>query len=188
MSDANVILTKNSVMEKVVAMMAGLSEVYKGLMGDGLDVKMNSWMNSKMNPKMNPKISRGENYLGLPWVILDYPRIFGREDVLAIRTMFWWGHPFSVTLHLKGRYQELYVPVIERRRALLAGAGFQVAIGADEWRHEWAADNYAPMGEVEDIGRGRPFVKLYAAVGLDRMAEAPRLMEDLFKVLAGVLV
>jgi hypothetical protein len=175
MSDPKWILTKNSAMEKVVGMMAGLSEVYKGLWPD------------EMNAKMNSKISRGENYLGLPWVILDYPRIFGREDVLAIRTMFWWGHPFSVTLHLKGRYQELYVPVIERRKALLAAAGFQVGIGVDEWRHEWAEDNYVPIGEVVDIGRGRPFVKLYAAVGLDRIAEAPRLLEDLFEVLAHVL-
>ncbi len=171
-SDAKWILTKNSVMEKVVGMMAELGEDYRGLWGDGRNVK----------------ISRGENYLGLPWVILDYPRIFGREDVLAIRTMFWWGHPFSVTLHLKGRYQALYVPVIERRRVLLAEAGFHVGIGANEWRHEWAADNYAPIGEVEDIGRARPFVKLYAAVGLDRMAEAPLLLEDLFIALAAILV
>ncbi len=174
MSDPKWILTKNSVMAKVVGMMAGLSDVYTGLLSD----RMGSG---------NAKISRGENYLGLPWVILDHPRIFGREDVLAIRTMFWWGHPFSVTLHLKGAYQALYVPVIERQRALLAEAGFHVSIGTDEWRHEWAADNYVPLGEVEDIGRGRSFVKLYAAVGLDRMAEAPRLLEDLFRTLAHVL-
>jgi hypothetical protein len=172
--DAGWILTKNSVMEKVVGMMAELSEVYKGL-----------WAGS-VEPG-NAKISRGEHYLGMPWVILDYPRIFGREDVLAIRTMFWWGHPFSVTLHLKGRYQALYLPVIEGRRVMLAAAGFHVAIGEDEWRHELAADNYAPIGEVGDLGAKRPFLKLSAAVGLDRWSAAPQLMASLFKELAGIL-
>jgi hypothetical protein len=172
--DAGWILTKNSVMEKVVGMMAELCEVYKDL-----------WVGS-VEPG-NAKISRGENYLGLPWVILDYPRIFGREDVLAIRTMFWWGHPFSVTLHLKGRYQTLYVPVIERRRARLAEAGFQAGIGADEWRHEHAPDNYAPLTEAGHGGMDRPFVKLSAAVGLDRWAEAPELLTALFGVLVGTL-
>src|ERR1700743_3182070 len=101
-------------------MMAGLSEEYRGLWkGEG-----------------EPKISRGENYRGLPWVMLDYPRVFGREDVLAIRTMFWWGHGFSVTLHLKGKYQELFLPVIRRRQHELSAQGFYMGVGADEWRHE----------------------------------------------------
>ncbi len=172
--DAGWILTKNSVMEKVVGMMAELSEAYKDL-----------WAGS-VEPG-NAKISRGENYLGLPWVILDYPRIFGRQDVLAIRTMFWWGHPFSVTLHLKGRYQALYLPVIERRRGQLAAAGFHMAIGEDEWRHEFAAGNYAPIGEVGDIGASRPFLKLSAAVALDRWPAAPRSMESLFEELVRIL-
>ena len=172
--DAGWILTKNSVMEKILGMMAGLSEAYKGLWDAGVGPG-------------NAKISRGENYLGLPWVILDYPRLFGREDVLAIRTMFWWGHSFSVTLHLKGHYQDLYVPVIERSRGPLAEAGFRAGLGEDEWRHEHAPDNYAPFGEWDHIGRGRPFVKLSVAVGLDRWAEAPELLTGLFGILAGVL-
>lgn len=203
--DAGWILTKNSVIGKIVGMMAGLSETYRGLwaggiadgMGDvgaagiggaGLSRGVSGGVGAAggIEPG-NAKISRGENYRGLPWVILDYPRIFGREDVLAIRTMFWWGHPFSVTLHLKGRYQALYVPVIERRRARLAEAGFQAGIGADEWRHEHAPDNYAPLAEVGHGGMDRPFVKLSAAVGLDRWAEAPELLTALFGVLVGTL-
>ena len=77
--DAAWILTKNSVMGKVVAMFGELSGGWK-----------------------EPKISKGENYKGLPWVMLDYPRVFGKEDVYAIRTFFLWGHAFSITLHLKG--------------------------------------------------------------------------------------
>ena len=48
------------------------------------------------------KMARGENYHHLPYQILDYPRKFTREDVFALRTMFWWGHFFSVTFQLGG--------------------------------------------------------------------------------------
>ena len=57
----------------------------------------------------SPKISRGENYNGLPYVMLDYPRCFGKEDVFAMRTMFWWGNFFSITWHLKGKYSKEYI-------------------------------------------------------------------------------
>ena len=48
------------------------------------------------------KIARGENYRQLPYLLLDYPRLFAREDVFALRTMFWWGQFFSVTFQLGG--------------------------------------------------------------------------------------
>ena len=50
----------------------------------------------------SPKITRGENYQLLPYVILDYPRCFQKEQVFAIRTMFWWGKGISITLHVSG--------------------------------------------------------------------------------------
>src|SRR5258706_1001549 len=94
---------------------------------------------------LSPKISKGENYKGLPWMVLDYPRAFGREDVLAIRTLFWWGHYFSVTLHLKGRYKTLFLPVIQERITLLAAAGFHANVSEEEWRHELDPENDLPL-------------------------------------------
>src|SRR4051812_18837239 len=54
------------------------------------------------------KISRGERYKELPYVILDYPRHFSKADIFAFRTMFWWGHYFSATLHLSGGIKDRY--------------------------------------------------------------------------------
>jgi len=136
-----------------------------------------------------PKISKGENYLGLPYVVLDYPRLFGREDVLAIRTMFWWGHYFSVTLHLKGRYKDLFLPVIKARLRELMDAGFHIAVSTDEWRHEVEVDNYRVLEEtvMNDIAEGHPFLKLSAKCGLDKWNEAPEILFGLHKVLLRVL-
>jgi hypothetical protein len=182
-TDPGVILTKNSVMEKVVALMAGLSEEYRGIW-EGVAAE---WAAAEGLERASPKISRGENYRGLPWVMLDHPRWFGREDVFAVRTMFWWGHTFSVTLHLKGCYKELYLPVIEKNWQALAAAGFHVGVSADEWRHEHAPDNYGLVSRAEDLKREVDFLKLSAAVGLHRWEGVPAALLSMFKTLISVL-
>jgi hypothetical protein len=183
MADPGVILTKNSVMTKVVGLMAALSGGYKEIWADATV----GASRTSAAAAVSPKISRGENYLGLPWVILDYPRFFGRDDIFAIRTMFWWGHTFSVTLHLKGKYKELYLPVIGQHWVALAAAGFHVGRGADEWRHEHAPDNYGVLRAAADLHGERDFLKLSAAVGLDRWEDAPDLLTGMFKTLITVL-
>ena len=62
----------------------------------------------KKSLNSSPKISKGENYKGLPWLVLDYPRYFNKEDIFAIRTLFWWGNFFSITLHISGKYKMRY--------------------------------------------------------------------------------
>lgn len=186
--EPEVILTKNSVMGKVMEMMAGLSEAYRPVWEGAAGAKGGAPMSPDARAgSSSPKISRGENYLGLPWVILDYPRFFGREDVFAIRTMFWWGHAFTVTLHLKGRYLELHLPVIERHWMVLARAGFHVGLSTDEWRHEHVANNYGVLEGPEGLRQGRDFLKLSAAVALSRWDDALVLMTDMFKTLMTVL-
>ena len=182
-ADPGVILTKNSVMAKVVALMAGLSEEYRLIWASSVAQATTGTL-----MRAEPKISRGENYQGLPWVMLDQPRLFGKEDVFAIRTLFWWGHGFSVTLHLKGAYRDRYLPVVQRRWAELAAAGFHVGVSADEWRHEHVPENYAEVSGAADLLReDLDFLKLSAAVGLHRLEEAPAELLRLFKTLISVL-
>jgi len=52
----------------------------------------------------NGKISKGENYIGLPYMVLDYPRIYDKQNICAVRTMFYWANFFSCTLHVGGSY------------------------------------------------------------------------------------
>src|SRR5580692_10153272 len=164
-SDPAWILTKNSIVRKVVENFGVLSEEWR---------KILPW-------DCDPRISKGEQYKGLPWVMLDYPRIFGKEDILAIRTMFWWGHYFSVTLHLKGSYLRSYLPVILARRAELEAAGFWPGSSADEWEHDHRPGEWE-MGtrKLSD----RPFLKVSARCELDQS----EILTEKFGVLARVLI
>lgn len=198
--DPGWILTKNSIMGKVGALFAELSGQMQadyplpaissepmGKAGSGADDQS---VSEALPPNWaTPKISRGENYKGLPWVVLDYPRAFGREDVLAIRTLFWWGHYFSVTLHLKGKYKGLFLPVIRQRLTVLEEAGFYIGVSDDEWRHELDSDNYQPVqGSMDTTSlEQRTFLKLSAKCGLDRWDEADSVLLELYRILMGVI-
>ena len=93
--NAGILLTKNRVMEKMSEFLGEIATVSKTIF------HTESIMLPVSTSWKTPKISRGENYQGLPYLVLDYPRFFYRDDVFAIRTMFWWGNYFSITIHLE---------------------------------------------------------------------------------------
>lgn len=95
-----------------------------------------------------PKISRGENYEGLPWLMLDLPRYFSADDHFAIRSFFWWGNGFSLTLQLKGVYLKKFAPAFLPHQGLLAQEGWQLGIQKDPWQHHFRDDNYTPVSAV----------------------------------------
>lgn len=40
---------------------------------------------------------------GQLYLILDYPGMLSTENIFAVRTLFWWGNIFSVSLHLSSK-------------------------------------------------------------------------------------
>src|SRR5215467_1521280 len=100
------ILTKNLIVRKAQRLLEEVQEnIWQHVKNKSIDLPHEVI-------SISPKISKGENYNGLPWLMLDYPRYFEKEKVFAIRTMFWWGHFFSTTLHLSGEYKDKYNSVL----------------------------------------------------------------------------
>jgi hypothetical protein len=176
--NAGWLLTKNTIIEKVYALFGDVAHQLRNTLeaGEGIlpaEVLVPS-----------PKISKGENYKGLPWVMLDYPRFFNREDVFAVRTMFWWGHFFSVTLHLKGKYKKQYQQNLLNNFSLLAAKQFYICVSAEEWRHEFEEDNYKLLTQVnlsaiEEILLANNFCKLSAKISLPQWNQSKELLIDL---------
>ena len=122
--DPGIILTKNAIIEKVCELFGVLAEEQKQI----------SWPEEAR--AVAPKISKGENYKGLPYVVLDFPRLFTSDHVLAMRTHFWWGNYFSVTLHLKGQYCKMKQERLMEGFEMLAETGHLLCVDEDEWQHE----------------------------------------------------
>lgn len=154
-ADAEWMLTKNRVIGKVYALFGALQTAMAA------DPVIGGYSPEGEQP---PKISRGEQYGGLPYVMLDYPRAFGRESIFACRTFFWWGRFFSFTLHLAGEALERRREVLTGMRTRLTAAGWHVCVNVDPWQHHFGEDNYRAVAslsqaEWESILR-KPFVKI----------------------------
>jgi len=138
MCDTNVILTKNKVLEKIRLLL----ELMQQQMVDY--VKANNDLARLNIFQIPPKISKGENYLGLPYLILDYPRVFQQNETFAIRTFFWWGSFFSSTYHVAGNYKNEVQHKIEDAYPLLMTDHY-LCINPDPWQHHFKEDNYLPI-------------------------------------------
>jgi hypothetical protein len=176
--DPGLILTKNRIINKVYALF--------GTMAEGLQAM--PWPEG--TELASPKISRGENFRGLPYVMLDFPRLFSNQHVLALRTHFWWGNYMSVTLHLKGRYQGEYIGRVEEEKGKLQH-GYWVAQTDDEWEHAMVEPFWKPIGEMdtdafrEHIGK-HSFLKIGKKLPLET-EDIGRKLADAYQTLNHIL-
>ncbi len=173
------ILTKNNVIKKAQQLL--------GLVQENISNYTNA--NTQIFPKevaaISPKISKGENYLGLPWLILDYPRYFDKENIFAIRTMFWWGNFFSTTLHLSGKYKELYSKNLINNFEELKKNEFYICVNEDQWHHHLENENYKAVKEFSVTGfrdhiSERSFIKLAKKLSLSQWDSAIQILSDEF--------
>ena len=81
-NDTGWILTKNAIIAKVYALFGQLSEQY------GTALEQHPYLLQGETSFRSPKIAKGEQYEGLPWVMLDHPRCFTGSDTFAIRSFF----------------------------------------------------------------------------------------------------
>lgn len=176
-TDPGWILTKRRVIDKVYLLLGGLSErLQQQFAGDWKFLVPPAVLNQ------SPKIYRGENYRQLPYVLLDYPRCFSGPDVFALRTLFWWGNFFSVTLHLGGRYKEAAAATLGHKLANGADSSLHICINEDQWQHHFEAGNYVPVSalnkaELEQLVSRGSFLKLAVKFPLQEWGQMPVLLE-----------
>ncbi len=172
------ILTKRAIIEKVNELFGLLAERLQEIIKEQLFLSA---------PVMasTPKIAKGENYQLLPYVILDYPRCFERENIFAVRTMFWWGNFFSCTLHLSGRYKLEFEQALIRNLELLQQNDLYICVNTNEWEHHFKQDNYIAVRAIErhDLAamiNGQPFIKLAVKFSLQQWHEIDVLLKKSF--------
>jgi hypothetical protein len=143
--DKEVILTKNRIIERVYDEFGHLGrkiydemKPFQSIFPDELCIL--------------PKISKGENYNGMPWVMLDYPRFFNKENGhFAIRVFFCWGNGFLVQLHVSKKFA---IPVLSKGKNHLIPqsiAGFPVWVGfpSDPWAFQLPQEGMFPLADFD---------------------------------------
>ena len=173
------LLTKHAVIAKVY-----------NLLGDAAHNMQNTVNKSKHElPEVilnsSPKISKGENYMQLPYVMLDYPRHFDKEAALAIRTFFWWGNFFSVTLQLAGIHKQNQLQAIKDNFSFLQENDYWVCINTNPWQHHFEDDNYVLLKDVSErefsaILNRELFVKLAKKIPLSQWQATQDFIEKTF--------
>jgi hypothetical protein len=89
--------------------------------------------------KHRGKISKGENYSGLPWMVLDFPRHFKSDNIFAYRCLFWWANEYSFTLHLSG----IYFDKVDLNHILKKlDANYYICVHESPWNYYFKDDNY----------------------------------------------
>lgn len=179
-SNADWILTKNEILNKIGRLLGALNSIQKQLIRE---------MAAGLPPEITdttPKISRGENYKGLPYMVLDYPRLFTRNHIFAVRSLFWWGNTLSVTLHLSGQWQQFFAGNILRQYQFLVQNDFVVATDDDEWAHDVESAGFTPVKnllktDVHQILATKPFFKIALYSPVDELNSGIEIWEQQFK-------
>jgi hypothetical protein len=159
------ILTKHNITAKLIQHFALLSQQMVNIVGANIECLPNIIL------KHPPKIAKGENYLQLPYIMLDYPRVFYKNDAFAVRTFFWWGNHISMHLLLSGGYKQQYQAKILHQIPYLQQHQFFICVHQSEWQHHFNDDNYMSMqfmdsNTIIDIIKNKNFIKLAKKIPL----------------------
>ena len=180
------ILTKHAVIQKVYDLFGEILPSFEKRIKD----------NKKYLPEEvflnSPKISKGENYKLLPYVMLDYPRYFGKEDTIAIRTFFWWGNFFSMCLQLSGSFKEANVELLTQKFEWLRQNEYCICVNDNAWEHYFEKDNFINLDllseeKFREILLEKPFIKIAKKISLHQWQQAPEFFLKTFEELAGLI-
>lgn len=170
------ILTKHRVIEKVYRLFGQLSDEMQACLAAQQEVL------PVVLYQLSPKISRGEQYEQLPYVVLDYPRVFSKENVFAVRSFFWWGHYFSITLHLKGCFLQQYRQPLNAAFAAGQLPGAYLSDAGSEFSFNLEGKNYRLPEKLQAgvyvVQEDIPFLKISYKISFDQWQDAgPALLQ-----------
>ena len=186
-NNADCILTKNRIIQKVANLFGELSNTYRQ------DIDKHTTFTDSEVFSLAPKVSRGEQYQQLPYMMLDYPRYFTLQDIFAVRTFFWWGNHCSIQLVLKGKYLAEYGASIDNYFQLFGKYASEtkdwyVGVGADPWQHHFEKDNYISIADWNGASvKELPFLKLAKKIPLEEWDDIEQFMVKHFNRLLSML-
>lgn len=118
------------------------------------------------------KISRGENYKGLPYRVLDFPRYSEGNKVFIYRTMFWWGHYFLCLLITQNCGYRI--------TDYSAHKDLVINTSDTPWDFDIKSGHWVPLGEVK-ADFLHPFIAIGTAIEFERFNDLAHISKTTFE-------
>lgn len=164
------LLLKNQVIQKIIIAYGELHQLFRQRIIENKDV-----LPSHISPK-GGKISKGNNFNGLPFVVLDYPARFGKNNIFCVRCFFLWGNYFIISLHLSGNYMP-HRADLEKWLFYFKQKNFSINISSDEWSQEWEC--YEEIQLSKNQSREN-FFKVAAKINITEWEKMPEFFQKRF--------
>jgi hypothetical protein len=171
-------IMKQGIFRKLDQLFGNVQEELKVILNEA------NWMFPEETDLSRGKISRGENYFGLPWMMLDFPRLFSTEQTVALRTFFWWGNSYSCHLLISGSVLPGAISSLiasEKR----FNSSLLISTGSDPWKHhfndsESVSLKELPVERISQLQINPNYLKLSAWFSLDNSVMLPQLIGGFF--------
>ena len=136
----------------------------------------------------NGKITRGENYLSFPWMVLDFPRLISGDNLLLYRTMIWWGNGCSSSLVVQGGYLNEAKKSLVNQLPDLLSQHILFATATDAWVHNPNDDSNLLMSEITaEKFPEQNYIKLMKKIPMNELENLPEISAANFELLAKIL-
>lgn len=140
--DTDFLLSKRKIDEKIFSGFERCSELLD------IEIKSGRYQFNPLHLDWHPKISKGENYRGLPYTVLDNPRYFTRETVLSYRVLIWWGNFISFSLHLKGNDASSACQALAFQLEKFTNEQIYFCVADTPWEYHFEDTNYIALKDL----------------------------------------
>lgn len=129
------------------------------------------------------QLVKGEKFHDFPYVYLDFPKFFSKEEMFAFRSFFWWGHSLIFCWLLSGpRLGEYQKRLITSHETLAHHAVFFSTAGTP-W--EWGLEKPHAVflseinkARLKEILKDRPFLKLGCSMPLKSLETPDAILQE----------
>ena len=135
-----------------------------------------------------PKISRGEKYNSLPYIVLDYPSYFNKEDIFCFRIIFLWSKQFNCNLILKGLPLLKFESHIKEHEGALKKNKYILEYNSSPWEHEIGKRLHNSDNLINySFKKKEAYLKISKSLPLEHMISLEELSKNMLKDIITVL-
>ena len=136
---------------------------------------------------LNGKITKGDHYNGFPYMLLDYPNHFSKNEIVAVRNLISFGNGFYSTMHLRGHVVNDALPRIAKINSTKAF----VCTAHDEWLHHIDAQHWISVNDFSsshhDQIKTQGWLKLGVQLEINEPETWTNALVEAYDIWSGVL-